>query len=198
MRNTSKKFIFGFIVLLTFFVSVTLIANIIINNNFVWTPPDFYATSKEVDIDEFQTFLKENDISIYLPTGVPNELNLTAIYLKESPFIAIVVYSAESNKDYKTAELTVQVSIAHHLPDYDELVSNIQNPETEKALEINSWPLVVHEKASSGGESSFVAKWGEFTVLTELWIQDNAYCINSPTFTFSDVVSLVENMQPLT
>jgi hypothetical protein len=167
------------------------------SKNLISTPPDFYATSKEVDIDEFKIFLKESNISVYLPTSIPNKLSLTAIYLEERSFIAIVVYSAEKNRDYKTAELTVQISIAQYKPDYDELISKIQNPETETALKINNWPLLVNEKASSGGDSSFIAKYGDYTVFTMLWIQNNQYYINSPTFTFSDVVSLVENMQQL-
>jgi hypothetical protein len=185
-----------FIVLLIFFISTTLIANYINSANLVTIPPDFYGTSKEVDINEFETFLNESNISIYLPTIIPNELNLTAIYLMENPFIAIVVYSAESNKDYKTAELNVQISMAYHVPNYDELVSNIQNPEIETALEINTWPVLVNEKASTGGDSSAIAKWGEYTVIAMSWIQNNEYLINCPIFTFSDVVTLVENMQP--
>lgn len=187
----------GFIALLAFFIFATVVS-INSSKNITSIPLDFYGTSKEVDIDEFNTYLKESDISVFLPTIIPNKLSITAIYLKENPFIAIVVYSAEFNKDYKTAELTIQISIANYKPDYDELVSKIQNPETETALEINTWPLLVNEKASSGADSSTIAKWGEYTVFTTLWIQDNQYYINSPTFTFSDVVNLVENMKPLT
>lgn len=199
MRNKSKNFVISFVALLIFFVSATLISNISYNNNqnLVSNPPDFYAISKEVSIDEFKTYLKENNISAYLPTIIPEKLILTAIYLEEEPFVVIVVYSADFNKDYKTAELTIQISLANYKPDYNELVSNIHNPETEIALQINTWPLLVNEKASAGEESSFIAKYGEYTVLTMLWIQNTQFYINSPTYTLLDVITLVENMQQL-
>ena len=64
----------------------------------------------------------------------------------------MVVYSAEANKDYKTAELTIQISPATSIPTCNELLSNINNPEFEKVFEINGWPVLVNERASSGSE----------------------------------------------
>jgi hypothetical protein len=168
-----------------------------LNFNTISTPPDFYGTSKEVSIGEFTNFTKKNEIAVYLPSDLPNNLEMTAIYLKESPFIAIVVYSAESNKDYKTAELSIQISPDASAPTYNELSENIQNPEFEKVFEINGWPVSVNERASSGGDSSFIAKYGEFTLLTMIWIEGNQYFINSPTLITADVKILVENMRIL-
>ncbi len=160
-------------------------------------PADFYGTSKEVNINEFTTYLNKTNLTIYLPSDLLDKYEMTAIYLKESPFIAIVVYSAESNKDYKTAELTIQIAPAPSIPTYNELSSNIKNPEFEKAYEINDWPVLVNERASSGGESSFIAKYGEYTLLTMIWIEGNNYFINSPTLITAEVIILVENMRNL-
>jgi len=161
------------------------------------SPPDFYGTSEEVNINEFTNYTKKSEIVVYLPSDLPNKFEMTAIYLKESPFIVIVVYSAESNKDYKTAELTIQISPATSSPTYNELSSNINNPEYEKAFEINGWPVLVNERASSGGDSSFIAKYGEFTLLTMIWIEGNTYIINSPTLITDEITVLAENMRLL-
>lgn len=193
MRKKSKFFMIAMTtaILLSMFTSWTLNME---KNRIYPEPPDFYGTSKEVNINEFTNYTKKNEIAVYLPSDLPNKFEMTAIYLKESPFIAIVVYSAESNKDYKTAELGIEISRAKSIPTYNELSSNIKNPEFEKAFEINGWPVLVYERASSGGESSFIAKYGEYTLLTMIWIEGNQYCINSPTLTTAEVKVLVENM----
>lgn len=166
-------------------------------NNIYFSPPDFYGTSKEVNINEFTNYLEKNEILVYLPSDLPNNFEMTAIYLKESPFIAIIVYSAESNKDYKTAELTIQISPSISIPTLNDLSSNIQNPEFEKVFEIKGWPVLINERASSGSELSFIAKYGEYTLLTMVWIEENQYFINSPTLITDEVKILVENMECL-
>ena len=196
MRKNAKSFLISSASLLTIliFASTFLITLNTNNINTTSIPPDFYGTSKEVNINEFTNYLKKNEIAVYLPSDLPKKFEMTAIYLKESPFIAIVVYSAESNKDYKTAELGIQISRAKSIPTYNELSSNIINAEFEKAFEINGWPVLVYERASSGGESSFIAKHGEYTLLTMVWIEENQYLIVSPTLTTAEVKVLVENM----
>ncbi len=196
MRKNTKSFTISLVSLLTLLIFASTFLNSL-NNNTISSPADFYGTSKEVDINEFTTYLNKNDITVYLPSDLLDKFEMTAIYLKEKPFIAIVVYSADSNKDYKTAELTIQISPATSIPTYNELSSNIKNPEFEKAFEINSWPVLVNERASSGGDSSFIAKYGEFTVLTMIWIEENQYFINSPTLITAEVKILVENMKIL-
>ena len=197
MRKNTKSFAISFVSLLIILVFTSTVLNISNNNSIIYGPADFYGTSKEVNINEFTTYLNKNNITVYLPSDLLDKFEMTAIYLKESPFIAILVYSAESNKDYKTAELTIQISPAASTATYHELSANIQNPEFEKAFEINGWPVLVNERASSGGDSSFIAKYGDFTLLTMIWIEGNVYFINSPTLITAEVIILVENMRIL-
>ena len=199
MRKNTKSFAISLVSLLTILIFASTFLNSLNpnNNNTISSPADFYGTSKEVDINEFTTYLNKYNITVYLPSDLLDKFEMTAIYLKEKPFIAIVVYSADSNKDYKTAELTIQISPAASTPTYNELSANIQNPEFEKAFEINGWPVLINERASSGGDSSFIAKYGEFTLLTMIWIGGNVYFINSPTLITAEVIILVENVRIL-
>lgn len=199
MRKKSKFFItaISITILLSIFVSWSLYME---NNGIYSIPADFYGTSKEVSLDEMTEFAIINNISIYLPFTLPSNLSLTAIYLKESPFIAIVVYSAEDNKDYKTAELTIQLASLppEFIPTYDQLLSQVEDSEFESALEINGWPVKVNEKANSGGDPEFREKYGDYTLLVWVWIEEVGYTICAPTLETEDVVQLVGSMKLIT
>ena len=118
----------------------------------------------------------------------------------KSPFLAIVVYSAEGNKDYKTAELGIQIKPVppDSTPTYLQLESQVENSEFEYALEINGWPVKVNEKADSGGDSEFRDKYGENTLLVRVWIEGNEYTICAPTLKTDDAVQLVACMSLIT
>ena len=110
------------------------------------TPSNFskplviYGTSREVSLEMMLETAKNYNLSIYLPREVPKNLELTSIYLKESLFIAIVVYSAESNKDYKTAELTIEIAPVDlkWIPTYSEPQSEAAESQDKTAMEINT------------------------------------------------------------
>lgn len=72
---------------------------------------DFYrAGGVKVSLDDNTKVVEEAGRTIYPPSKLPHGLKLTAIYFKDGPFIAIFFYSTEGNKDYKTAELTIEVA----------------------------------------------------------------------------------------
>jgi hypothetical protein len=77
-------------------------------------------SAKNTPLNEFVGFMEKNDFSLYLPSVLPNDLKLTFIYLQESPFIGMVVYSAEGDKDYRTAELVFEIAPAQLVPTLDE------------------------------------------------------------------------------
>ncbi len=159
---------------------------------------DFYGTSKEVSLDEFIDSANKMDLSLHLLTELPNNLKRTAIYLKESPFIAIIVYSAKNNKDYETAELTVEIVATSDVPTFEELEEQAKESPYESILEINGWPVQINERAYSGGSTEFRDKYGDYTLLVTTWIDGNRYGINAPTLATNDVVQLVESMKLIT
>ncbi len=159
-------------------------------------PPDFYQTSKEVSLEEMIEIANKNDLLIYLPSELPGNLKITAIFLKESPFIAIVVFSAESNKDYITAELTIEIAPVNPkwVPSYNELQSEAEMNQDKTALEINTWPVMIHENADIGGHFERRAKFGDYTLLVNLWIYNIGYIFCAPTLKFNEAVVTIESM----
>ncbi|MHA1641931.1 MAG: hypothetical protein ACTSUX_05930 [Promethearchaeota archaeon] len=160
-------------------------------------PADFYGTSEEVPLEEFLSYAKENNFSIYLPTKFPKGFIITAIYLKREPFIAIVVYSNEENKDYKTSGFTIEISHINpkYIPTLLELQALDESSQYIYAKEINNWTVMIHEHASIGGNPETKAKFGDYGLIAQVWIDciEYLYCI--PLLSKQDEISqIIETM----
>lgn len=160
--------------------------------------PDFYATSSEVSLNETITVANKYNLSVYLPSELPNNLERTAIYLRNVSFIAIVVYSAEDNKDYKTAELVIQINPSSSPPTYSDLVALANTNPYRIAVEINSWSVIVNEKASTGGNIETRNKWGAYFLLVTAYIDGMRYMITCPTISTSEAIYMMGTMFLLT
>jgi len=197
VRTKSKSFLRAFVILIAVLVlTLSLLSTTKPINH--GQPLDFYGVSREVSLDEMVDTADRFNQSIYMPLVLPDNLKLTTIYLKDSPFIAIVVYSAEGNKDYKTAELTIQITPSPSPPTYNELVSQVENSKNEIVQEINSWPVLVNEKAYVGGDIETQNKYGDYLPLVTAWIDGMRYMISIRTMRTTDATEMVSNMHLLT
>lgn len=166
---------------------------------------DFYHFSREVSLSELVQVADKLDIKpLYLPSALPHGLQLTAIYLKDGSFIAIVVYSAEGNKDYKTAELTIEIvpiPPGMEMPTYEQLQAWAENPEAKasmpQALIVNDRPVMVYKRAYTGGHEERRAKYGDYTLAVRVWIGGNDYLISAPTLTLDGASQLVQSIRPI-
>ena len=197
MRKKSKSFARASVILVTLFIFALWALNTTEPDS-THTPLDFYGTSREVSLNEMVKIANELDMSIYLPSDLPKNFELTAIYLKESPFIAIIVYSAENNKDYKTAELVIQISPSEVSPTYNDLSSEANKSQYKAVEEINGWAVILDERANAGGNEEFKAKYGDWTLLARTWIKGMRYNLVAPTLSTEDVTQLVVCMNLVT
>ena len=167
-----------------------------ISSGIISEPADFYGTSKEVSFEEMIEVADNKNLSITLPSELPKNLELTVIYLKEDPFIAIVVYSAKGNKDYITAELTIQIASTDPIwvPTYNQLQSEAEESQDKTAMEINTWPVMIYENANIGGDTEKREIYGDFTLLVNLWIDEVNYLYCAPTLTINEAIIIVGSM----
>ncbi len=199
MRRRDKSFAISLAIIIVLFTLASFFLNMA-DLNTIHKPADFYGTSREVSLDEMVDVANKFNISIYLPSELPNNLELTAIYLRDDSFLAIVVYSAEGNKDYMTAELGIQISPSpsEFSPTYDELRSEAETSEYKTALEVNGWPVLINEKADWGGNEASKEKYGDYVLLVRVWIDGMEYNIGAPTLNVDTTVELVGSMNLLT
>ncbi len=193
MKRNHKSFLRACVFLIVLLVLATSLLNT--TNPNLGEPVDFYGTSREVSLNEMEKVADQFNLSIFMPSDLPNNLELTSIYLKDSPFIVIAVYSAEGNKDYKTAELTIQITPSTSPPTYNELMSQVENSESETALEINNWPVLVNERAYVGGDIETKEKYGDYILLTTVWIDEMRYMISCRTLITTKAIEMIRTMQ---
>ncbi len=192
MRKRSKSFIEALAILFTLLILASSLFNQ--NGTELGQPADFYTFSKEVSLEELVDVANNYNKAIYLPTDLPDNLELTTLYLKYSPLISIVVYSAEGNKDYKTAELTIEISASSSPPSYNELVSQAEASEYKSAHLINAWPVSVNERAYAGEINEVRGGNGDYILLIIAWIDGMRYLICCPTLTKDNAVQMVASM----
>ena len=196
MRKNEKSFIKGLTIVILLLVLASSLVNL--DKPIPGQIADVFEFSDEDSLNEMISAAEKFNKSIFLPFELPNKLEYTALYLKESPFIAILVYSAEGNKDYKTAELTIEISISTSPPTYNDLFSKSLDSEYETALLINDWPVLVNERASTGSYVETKEKYGDHFLLVITYIGGMRYLIGCRTLTKSESIILVRNMDLLT
>lgn len=166
---------------------------------------DFYAIAREASLSELVQVADKTGNLLYLPSALPPGFKLTAIYLHEDEslkegeilfFIAIVVYSAEGNTDYKTAELGIQI-VSGARPTYKQMQAWAEKSKYVTVLRINDWPVRLNERASTGGDEERRAKYGEYQLLVEVWIKAIEYTISPMTLTPDEAIQLVRSMRPI-
>lgn len=196
MRQRKKSFIAALCILLTFIVISFTVFNTSAPE--LGNPGDFYETSREVTLNELKNIAEKYYTSVYIPYDLPNKLELTTIYLKDNPFLGILTYSSEGNKDFKTAELTIQISPSGDQPSLIELESIAKNSSDITVLEVNDWSVLVNEKAYAGGDEETREKFGDYILLIFVWIDGMRYMVRCPTLTKNSVLQMVESMDVLT
>jgi hypothetical protein len=70
----------------------------------------FMSQAREVSLEEFVRLVRSHGLEILIPTYLPRGMTLTTIYYKCCPLVAMMVYSAKGEKDYRYAELVIEIS----------------------------------------------------------------------------------------
>lgn len=159
------------------------------------TPPDFLRSgAREVSLQELIDIMAGDGATPDLPFQLPNDLELTAIYLKDSPFIGVVVYDSQGNKDPATAEIVIQIT-ASEPPSQRELEEHYSG-EFKHFLKINGWYVAINERARVTRPEKR-AKYGDWTLVANVWIDGINYAIGAPTLTVEQLNALIQSMRPV-
>lgn len=195
MINQNKKFIISLSIVLIIFIVIGFYRPSV--SHFTLDEPDFYGISEEITLEEFLNYTSRNNIPIHLPIKLPTEnLKMTAIYLKKSPFITIIVYSEEGNKDYKTAEFGIEIIRVNpdRVPTFSDLQAKAEKSPDVVAKLINNWPVIIYEHAYNG-HPEFREKYGDYNLIAFVYIGQLRYLIGAPLVdNANDLIPTIESM----
>jgi len=158
---------------------------------------DFTRIAEEVSLQELIEYMAEHGATLYLPTQLPDGLEITAVYLKRGPFVAVIVWDSHGNKDPATAELVMEVAPGE-TPSLEKL-KEVYCRENEYVLEINGWPVAIKMDAPVMRLRTR-EKWGETVPFITVWIDGIRYSITGDPnlLTLEQIEELVQSMRPAT
>lgn len=128
-------------------------------------PPGIDKNLEEVTMEEMLTTAANRSVPIYLPSQLPKNLEITAVYMSTKTFRIIIPFNSNSDKNYHTAEFYIGITQDSSPPTFSEMQTWAEGKETETALFISGWLIYLIENASISiperrevyGETQFTA-----------------------------------------
>ncbi len=153
-------------------------------------PVPFVYVADEITLEELVRIAKKWDnVTIYLPTQLPDGMKLTAVWFKYGVYpIAIVVYDSHGEKDPRYSEISIQIVIGY--PDFRTLYNE------SKLTEVNGWPAMIREKVPLRDPKA-IARLGNYIAVVDVWIDGSWYSIAAAGLTVEEVMVIVQSMRPI-
>lgn len=147
---------------------------------------------EEASMQEMLEAARIRNISIYLPSNLPNSLTLTTVYIQESPFHVIIPFSSDGNKNYDTAEIYLGISKSEP-PTYSEMQTWAEDNENASAVLLGSWMIYMNEYAYIGNEERR-EKYGNYHFTAAAYKENIKYVFLLPTLTMEEYLAMMQTM----
>ena len=159
-------------------------------------PAPLHKVARRITLKELIDVADTHDIDLYLPTKMPDNISLAAIYYK--PPVIILSYCDREVTNYWYDNVTIEISMWPHTPPTLEELEKIaeKDPDNLKVLNINGARGILIKKA----------KWGN-PELQELygpspyayfWLGNHYYTISAtPPITSNQLIEIIKSMKPL-
>lgn len=150
----------------------------------------FMSQAREVSLAELTQAVNAHNASLIVPTWLPDQMVLTAVYMKCCPFVAIITYSDHGAKDFRDAELTVEIAPGAQPP-----LEQLRQASPDKLRQIGDRWVVVFDRAPFGdpemqrrfGPSPYAYFWSG-----GLYYQVGVKAPRTP----EDLIRIINSMQP--
>jgi hypothetical protein len=79
--------------------------------------PPFFETfmlqAREVSQEELRDIMKSHGYNVLIPHYIPHGIKFSAIYYKCCPLVVVIAYSDRGVKDYRFANITIEIAPFH-------------------------------------------------------------------------------------
>jgi len=109
----------------------------------------FYKIAEKITLNELIDVANTYDLNLYLPTKMPVDITLVAIYYK--PPLIMLSYSDKEVTDYRYDKVTIEVSMMSQVaPSLEELELTAEKDPNNQVFSINSAKGILIERARWG------------------------------------------------
>jgi|GEM_PF-1889835 len=168
------------------YVSPTEVSENVLDNIPMSKPPDITIVGEEISLQELVEIMEKWDnVTIYLPTQLPDGMELTTIWFKYGVYpIAVVVYDSHGERNPYQAEFGIQI-VPTGPPDLS-LLRELCEEYGDKLIQVNGWWVIIHEKVPSS-----------YQTVVDVWIDGVWYAIGARTLTVEEVIAIIQSMRPV-
>ena len=159
-------------------------------------PAPLYKVAKRITLKELIDVADTHDIDLYLPTKMPDNISLAAIYYK--PPVIILSYCDREVTDYRYDNVTIEISMWSHTPPPLEELKKIaeKDPDNLKVLNINGVRGILIEKARWGNPE--LQELHGSSPYAYFWLGNHYYTISAtPPITSDQLIEIIKSMKPL-
>jgi len=159
-------------------------------------PAPLYEVAKRITLKELIDVADAHSIDLYLPTKMPDNISLVAIYYK--PPVIILSYRDREVTDYRYDNVTIQISMLTHTPPPLKELKKIaeKDPDNLKVLNINGARGIIIEKARWGDPE--LQKLYEPSPYAYFWLGNHYYTVSAtPPITSDQLIKIIKSMKPL-
>jgi len=130
-------------------------------------PPSFESIAKRVTKEEFDQKYRQLELNYLLPTKLPEKMEISAIYMKDTPRITVLTYSKTGIVDISTAEMTLEIFPAEGII-FDESQAK------GDFIEINGHEAYYNTNAWVGHEE-YREKYGDTATVVNIYVKPYSY-----------------------
>jgi len=155
----------------------------------------FYEIAEKITLNELIEAANEYNFNLYLPTKMPGNITLVAIYYK--PPLIMLSYSDKEVKDYRYDKVTIEVYMGSQVPpSLEELKLTAEKEPNNQVFSINSARGILIENAR-WGDPELQELYGS-SPFAYFWLGNHYYMISVvPPITSDQLIEIIQNMESL-
>jgi hypothetical protein len=111
----------------------------------------FMSQAREVSLEELKDIMKSHGFDLLVPHYIPDGIKLSAVYYKCCPLVVIIAYSDRGVKDYRFANVAIEIAPFHPIfAPSEEYLQRLNNPPKQYVVRIRDFVAVITPEAEYG------------------------------------------------
>jgi hypothetical protein len=111
----------------------------------------FMSQAREVSLEELKDIMKSYGFDLLVPHYIPDGIKLSAVYYKCCPLVVIIVYSDRGVKDYRFANIAIEIiPFDPVFAPSEEYLQRLNNPPKQYVVRIRDFVAVITPEAEYG------------------------------------------------